>query len=119
MMAEIVRETVESDLKAMRRLLTRAASRALQNDAAIDEEAVFVRAAAAIDTVDVRVLAIVGDPPERPEPDDLSQRRLEGTVYLDELVARWPGIEQLQAAPLSSLSAAGLIENAGVATEAL
>lgn len=114
--AEVVRGTVESDLRAKRRLLAQAAIRALEDDAVVDEETVFVRTAAAIDTVDVRVLAIVGDPPERPEPDDPSQRRPEGTVFPDELIARWPGVEQLQAAPLSSLIAAGLIENAGIGT---
>ncbi len=75
-----------------------------------------VQAAAAISMVDVRVLAIIGDPPpERAAPNDPTQRRPEGTVY-PELVERWPGVEQLQAAPLSRLIAAGLIENSGIGT---
>ena len=81
------------------------------------ENELFVQAAAAISTVDVRVLAIIGDPPpERAAPNDPPQRRPEGTVYPDELVEPWPGVEQLQAAPLSRLIAAGLIENAGIGT---
>jgi len=88
MIAEVVRGTVESDLEAKRRLLADATIRALQDDA---ERNVFVQAAAAINTVDVRVLAIIGDPPpERAAPNDPTQRRPEGTVYPDELVERWP-----------------------------
>ena len=117
MIAEVIRGTVESDLEAQRRLLADAAIQALQDDAVVDEENVFVQAAAAISTVDVRVLAIIGDPPpERAAPNDPTQRRPEGTVYPAELVERWPGVEQLQAAPLSRLIAAGLIENAGIGT---
>ena len=117
MIAEVIRGTVESDLEAQRRLLADAAIQALQDDAVVDEENVFVQAAAAISTVDVRVLAIIGDPPpERAAPNDPTQRRPKGTVYPAELVERWPGVEQLQAAPLSRLIAAGLIENAGIGT---
>jgi hypothetical protein len=117
LIAEVVRGTVESDLNAKRRLLGDAAIRALQDDAFVDKETVFVQAAAAIDTVDVRVLSIIGDSlPERADPADVTQRRPDGTVFPDELVERWPGVDGFQAAPLSHLIAAGLIENAGIGT---
>jgi hypothetical protein len=116
LVAEVVRATVESDLGAKRALLAQAAIRALRDDAAVDVEARVVRVAVAIDTVDVRVLAMVAEPPERPEPEDESQRRAEGAMYPDELVARWPGAEEILSTATSSLIAAGLIENAGIGT---
>ncbi len=60
-MANAVRGAVESDLRAKRLFLARAAIRPLQNDATVGVEARFVRTAAQLDTLDVRVLAIIGE----------------------------------------------------------
>jgi hypothetical protein len=117
LIAEAVRATVESDLAAKRALLARAAIRALEDDAVVDIDQRIVRAAAQVDTVDVHVLAIVAEPmEERPDPERPSERRAEGTVYPDELESRWSGAGEVALAAVSTLIAAGLIENAGIGT---
>lgn len=54
LVAEVVRGTVESDSAAKRALLAHAAIHALTDDAAVDEEARFVRTAIEVDTFDIR-----------------------------------------------------------------
>lgn len=96
MMAEVVRGTVESDLEAKRRLLARAAIRALKDDAVVDEESVFVRTANAVDTTDVRVLALIGE-------------RGEGWVSNEDIARASPGLARVAGASSARLLAAGLL----------
>ncbi|MEX1046987.1 MAG: hypothetical protein WD050_06275 [Actinomycetota bacterium] len=103
--ASAVRGVVESDLRSKRLLLARAVVRALQDDAAADIEARFVRTAGEIDTVDVRVLAIIGGPQEA------TQSGKEVLVYLDQVTKDWPANEAVLAAAMASLSSAGLAEH--------
>jgi hypothetical protein len=99
MIAEVVRGTVETDLEAKRRLLAAAAIRALEDDAVVDEEATVVRTANAIDTTDVRVLAIIGEQSSR------------GNVFVFQIVAAWPGARFGLTPALSSLESAGLVKS--------
>jgi hypothetical protein len=79
MIAEVVRGTVESDLGAKRRLLARAAVHALKDDSAVNVEAVFVRTANALDTIDIHVLCCVAElqrnaPGKLVEPQQVIER---------------------------------------------
>jgi hypothetical protein len=96
LVAEAVRGTVESDLAAKRDLLTKAVVRALEDDAVVDTENKFVRAANEIDTADVRVLRIIGEWWPNPKP-------------LSQVVDAWPGSAEVIEAAGASLTAAGLV----------
>jgi hypothetical protein len=75
----------------------------------------MVRAAAAVDAVDVHVLAIVAEPrEERPDRDRPEENRRAGVIHPDELEERWLGAGVVALAVVSTLIAAGLIENAGI-----
>ena len=114
--AKAAQGVVESDLAAKRKLLARAVIRALGDDADVDAEARLIRTVGDIDTVDVRVLALLADPPDRPPPADETKRRPEGVTFPDELFARWPGLGVVASSAISTLIAAGLVENAGIGT---
>lgn len=117
LIAETVRATVESDLAAKRRLLAASAIRALTDDAVADVDHRIVRTAARVDTIDVHVLAVVAEPrEERPDRDRPEENRGAGVIYPDELEERWPGASEVALAAVSTLIAAGLIENAGYGT---
>lgn len=94
-----VRAAIESDLRATRRLLARAVVEALKDDAKVDVEARFVRAAAALDTVDVRVLAVVGDWASASIPiAHIGEQWAEGAIVVGPAVAALVG-EGLLAVP--------------------
>jgi hypothetical protein len=109
MIAEIVRGTVESELEAKRRLLARAAIRALRDDAIVDEEAVVVRTAGALDTVDVRVLSIIA---RLQDPDDGRHPLVEP----EEVAVEWPGGAQSVDFAFATITAAGLVRGAAPST---
>jgi phage tail tape-measure protein len=106
LVAEVVRGTVESDLASKRRVLAQAAIRALRDDAAVDEEARFIRTANEVDTFDIRVLAYLG---QRTEADASRNREL--TLSADQIAQRWPGAPYVAEAAVSSLKASGLAED--------
>ena len=108
LIAEVVRGTVDSDLAAKRALLARAAIRALENDSVVDIEQRIVRTANQVDTVDIRLLALLC----KPTPE----RRESASVTAEELVSRWPGVADVVSGTTSSLIAAGLIKTGSPGT---
>jgi hypothetical protein len=99
LVARALRSAVESDLGAKRKLLARAVRRALEDDAVVDVEDKIVRAAAAIDTTDVRVLVIIDA-----YPDD--RRRMPRR----HLAHEWPGVTTVASAAYAALQGVGLIQ---------
>jgi hypothetical protein len=99
MIAEVVRGTVESDLEAKRRLLARAAIRALEDDAVVDEVTIYVRTANAVDAIDLKVLSRLGQP----------RSRGKGPVTGGYVRHMWPDIAEIFGPAISSLESAGLV----------
>jgi len=104
MIAEVVRGTVESDLGAKRRLLARAAVHALKDDSAVNVEAVFVRTANALDTIDIHVLCCVAEL-QRSAPGKL--------VEPQQVIEMWPGTSAAIDAAFAALRAAGVVRGPG------
>lgn len=102
LVAEATRAVIESDLPAKRALLARAVVRALQDDAEVDVEQGLVRAAAAVSTVDVRVLArLHGE-------QTLEGENLGSGTTPDDLATAWPGVRNVIDASAATLIASGL-----------
>jgi len=102
--AEAIRGTVEAELEAKRRLLARAAIHALKDDSAVDVEAVFVRSANALDTIDIYVLSLVAEL-QRLAPGKLVQPQ--------QVIEKWPGTAAAIDGAFAALTAAGVVRGPG------
>jgi hypothetical protein len=95
LVAEAIRGTIESDLAAKRKLLARAAVRALTDDAAIDEEGLIVRTLNSVGTADVRLLAVLAGSNSK-------------TMSEYQIGYHAPAVRRVLAPTISALEAAGL-----------
>jgi hypothetical protein len=103
LVAEAVRATIESDIRAKRTLLARAVLRALEEDADVNVEARFIRTAGALDTVDVKVLAIIGEL--------TGQEKKRRTVAASVIEKQWEGVAPVIESVFSTLQATGVTED--------
>ncbi len=79
----------------------------MSDDAVVDVEGRLVRTAVAVDTADIRVLAIVGEP----KTDEVGRSLPQGDISVGDIVERWSGVQPVVGSILSALGGAGLVEN--------
>ena len=94
-------------MAAKRRLLSRAAVRALKDDAVVDVEARLVRTLNALDTLDVRALVVVAS------VDRASSTR-PGTIYVDDVSRQIRANPPVTMAVLAELQGLGLVDDPSV-----